>query len=89
MTEYFYTVALILLIKLEGTNILKGMKISKGMNIFPTIFIFRAFYLTLFSKATYISSYTDAIHIRSSLGFSVLPKDTSTCRPGESNQLYP
>ena len=25
-------------------------------------------------------------HIRSSLGFSVLPKDTSTCRPGESNQ---
>ena len=25
-------------------------------------------------------------HIRSSLGFSILPKDTSTCRPGESNQ---
>ena len=25
-------------------------------------------------------------HIRSSLGFSTLPKDTSTCRPGESNQ---
>ena len=25
-------------------------------------------------------------HIRSSLGFSVLPKDTSTCRPGESSQ---
>ena len=35
-------------------------------------------------------------HIRSSLGFNILPKDTSTCRPGESNQhpsndksLYP
>ena len=26
-------------------------------------------------------------HIRSSLGLSLLPKDTSTCRPGESNQL--
>ena len=25
-------------------------------------------------------------HIRSSLGFSILPKNTSTCRPGESNQ---
>ena len=25
-------------------------------------------------------------HIRGSLGFSILPKDTSTCRPGESNQ---
>ena len=25
-------------------------------------------------------------HIRSSLGFSILPKDISTCRPGESNQ---
>ena len=25
-------------------------------------------------------------YIRSSLGFSILPKDTSTCRPGESNQ---
>ena len=25
-------------------------------------------------------------HIRSSLGFSILPKDTSTCRQGESNQ---
>ena len=25
-------------------------------------------------------------HIRSSLGFSILPKDTSTCRTGESNQ---
>ena len=25
-------------------------------------------------------------HIRSSLGFSILPKDTLTCRPGESNQ---
>ena len=25
-------------------------------------------------------------HIRSSLGFSILPKDTSTCSPGESNQ---
>ena len=25
-------------------------------------------------------------HIRSSLGISILPKDTSTCRPGESNQ---
>ena len=24
--------------------------------------------------------------IRSSLGFSILPKDTSKCRPGESNQ---
>ena len=25
-------------------------------------------------------------HIGSSLGFSILSKDTSTCRPGESNQ---
>ena len=25
-------------------------------------------------------------HITSSFGFSILPKDTSTCRPGESNQ---
>ena len=25
-------------------------------------------------------------HIKSSLGHSILPKDTSTCRPGESNQ---
>ena len=25
-------------------------------------------------------------HIKSSLGFSLLPKDTSTCRPGELNQ---
>ena len=25
-------------------------------------------------------------HIRSSLGFSIFPKDTSTCRPGELNQ---
>ena len=25
-------------------------------------------------------------HIRSSLGFSILPKDTWTCRPGELNQ---
>ena len=25
-------------------------------------------------------------HIRGSLGFRILPKDTSTCRPGESNQ---
>ena len=25
-------------------------------------------------------------HIRGSLGFSILPKDSSTCRPGESNQ---
>ena len=25
-------------------------------------------------------------HIRSSLGFSILPKDTLTCQPGESNQ---
>ena len=25
-------------------------------------------------------------HIRSSLGFSILPKDTSTYGPGESNQ---
>ena len=25
-------------------------------------------------------------HTRCSLGFSILPKDTSTCRPGESNQ---
>ena len=24
-------------------------------------------------------------HGRSSLGFSILPKDTLTCRPGESN----
>ena len=34
-------------------------------------------------------------HIRSSLEFSILPQDTSTCKPGESNQqplkqwLYP
>ena len=28
----------------------------------------------------------DDQHIRSSLGFSILPKDTLTCRPGESNQ---
>ena len=25
-------------------------------------------------------------HISVSLGFSIFPKDTSTCRPGESNQ---
>ena len=25
-------------------------------------------------------------HIRSSLGFSILPKDTLTCRPGEQNK---
>ena len=25
-------------------------------------------------------------HTRTSLGFSILPKDTLTCRPGESNQ---
>ena len=25
-------------------------------------------------------------HIRSSLGFSILPKDTLTCTPGETNQ---
>ena len=24
-------------------------------------------------------------HIRSRLGFSILPKDTSTCKPGDSN----
>ena len=29
-----------------------------------------------------------AQHIRSSLGFSILPKDTSTCRPGESNRKF-
>ena len=49
------------------------------------------------SKATYSNSYIHTLMamaamqgadqcIRSSLGFSILPKDTSTWRPGESNQ---
>ena len=52
------------------------------------------------SKATYSTSYCIYIytltavatmqgadqHIRSSLGFSILPKDTLTCRPGKPNQ---
>ena len=38
-------------------------------------------------KVSNSSSYTDGgQHIRSRLGFSILPKDTSTCTPGESNQ---
>ena len=42
---------------------------------------------TLLSKVTYSNShiYGANQHIRSNLGFSVLHKDTSTCRPGESN----
>ena len=51
----------------------------------------------LLSKTTYSNSYIHTLmvvaamqgadqHIRSSLGFSILPKDTWTCRPGELNQ---
>ena len=58
---------------------------------------FRAFIRHFLSKATYSNSYIhtpmvvaamqdDDQHIRSSLEFSILPKDTSTCRPGESKQ---
>ena len=49
-------------------------------------------YQKLLSKATYsnsfIQSHIDGAdqHTRSSLGFSILLKDTSTCRPGELNQ---
>ena len=31
-------------------------------------------------------AYIHSWHIGSSLGFNILPKDTFTCRPGESNQ---
>ena len=44
---------------------------------------------TLLSKVTFIHSYTDGggcQHIRSSSGFSTLPKDTLTCRQGELNR---
>ena len=53
------------------------------------------FYQTPLSEVTYSNSYTEGggcharcvnQHIRSSWGFSILPKDTLTCRPGESNQ---
>ena len=50
----------------------------------------------LFSKATYSNSYLHTLmavaamqsaehNTGGSLGFSILPKDTLTCRPGESN----
>ena len=52
----------------------------------------------LLSKGTYSNSCIHTLmavmaamqgadkHIKSSLGFSILPKDTSTCRLGELNQ---
>ena len=60
---------------------------------------FRAFSRCFLSKATYSNSHIPSYtvggaaamqgadqHTRSILGFSILPKVTSTCRPGETNQ---
>ena len=60
-------------------------------------FAFLGIYQMVFYKMTCSNSYIHTLmavaamqgadqHIRSSLGFSILPKDTLTCRPGELNQ---
>ena len=51
--------------------------LSISLSITSSPIVFLAFFTTVIHIF---------IHIRSSLGVSILPKDTSTCRPGESNQ---